>query len=283
MPIWAIGDVQGCAAELERLLERIAFEPRRDRLWFVGDLVNRGPGSLDVLRRVRALGESAIVVLGNHDLHLLALALDAGKSKGKLRDADASLAAVLAAPDRAALLDWLQACPMLHHDPALRVTIIHAGLPPQWDLATAQACARELENALRSERSGELFARMYGDVPDLWDPALAGYERLRFTTNCLTRLRVVDAEGRLRLKFKGELEKLPAGLVPWFRAPERRTHGERLVFGHWSALGYRDEEGVLALDTGCVWGGSLTAQRIDGVDTRISVPSIDGGLPVAAD
>ncbi len=283
MSTWAIGDVQGCAAELERLLERIAFDPRRDRLWFVGDLVNRGPGSLAVLRRVRALGESAVVVLGNHDLHLLALAVGAGNSKARLRDADASLAAVLAAPDRAALLDWLQARPMLHHDPALRVTMIHAGLPPQWDLATARACARELENALRSERSGELFARMYGDVPDLWDPALAGHERLRFTTNCLTRLRVVDDQGRLRLKFKGELEKLPAGLVPWFRAPQRRTRGERLVCGHWSALGYRDEEGVLALDTGCVWGGSLTAQRIDGSDTCVSVPSIDGGLPIAGD
>jgi bis(5'-nucleosyl)-tetraphosphatase (symmetrical) len=131
--------------------------------------------------------------------------------------------------------------------------------------------------------TGELFARMYGDVPDLWDPALAGYERLRFTTNCLTRLRVVDEEGRLRLKFKGELDKLPAGLVPWFRAPGRRTRGERVVCGHWSALGYRDEEGVLALDTGCVWGGSLTAQRIDGADTRVSVPSIDGGLPITGD
>jgi bis(5'-nucleosyl)-tetraphosphatase (symmetrical) len=283
MATWAIGDVQGCAAELERLLELIAFDPRRDRLWFVGDLVNRGPGSLEVLRRVQALGEAAIVVLGNHDLHLLAIAAGAGKGGDRLREADASLAAVLAAPDRSALLDWLRARPMLHHDPALRVTMIHAGLPPQWDLATALACAHELEDALRGERSGELFAHMYGDGPDLWDPGLAGYERLRFTTNCLTRLRVVDGEGRLRLKFKGELEKLPAGLVPWFRAAGRRTRDQRLVCGHWSALGYRDEEGVLALDTGCVWGGSLTAQRIDGADTRVSVPSIDGGLPIGLD
>jgi bis(5'-nucleosyl)-tetraphosphatase (symmetrical) len=124
---------------------------------------------------------------------------------------------------------------------------------------------------------------MYGDIPDLWDPSLAGYERLRFTTNCLTRLRVVDDEGRLRLKFKGVLEKLPTGLMPWFRSPQRRTRGERLVCGHWSALGYRNEGGVLALDTGCVWGGTLTAQRIDDADTRISVPSIDGGLPIEAD
>jgi bis(5'-nucleosyl)-tetraphosphatase (symmetrical) len=283
MSTWAIGDVQGCAAELERLLERIAFDPRRDRLWFVGDLVNRGPASLEVLRRVRALGEAAIVVLGNHDLHLLALATGAGRARGRLRDADASLAAILAAPDRGTLLDWLQARPLLHHDPVLQVTMIHAGLPPQWDLATARDCARELETALRGERSAELFAHMYGDGPDLWDPALAGYDRLRFTTNCLTRLRVVDREGRLRLKFKGEIEKLPAGLLPWFRAPGRRTRGERLVCGHWSALGYRDEEQVLALDTGCVWGGALTAQRIDGAATRVSVPSIDGGLPIGLD
>jgi bis(5'-nucleosyl)-tetraphosphatase (symmetrical) len=274
MAIFAIGDVQGCAAELETLLERLDFSTARDRLWFVGDLVNRGPRSLDVLRLVRGLGDAALVVLGNHDLHLLAVA----RGHAELRGTDETLRPVLEAPDREALLDWLQSRAMLHHDAALGITLLHAGLPPQWDIPLARRCAGELEQALRSDHSGTLFASMYGNQPDLWRDDLEGIDRLRFITNALTRLRACDAEGRMLLKVKGPLEQLPAGAVPWFRAPRRRSAGARIVCGHWSALGYLDEGGVLAIDTGCVWGGTLAAQRLDTRSAPVFVPST---LPAA--
>jgi bis(5'-nucleosyl)-tetraphosphatase (symmetrical) len=276
--VYAIGDVQGCAAELDALLGKIDFDPRRDCLWFVGDLVNRGPDSLAVLRRVEALGDAAIVVLGNHDLHLLAVA----RGDAALKKADRGLDAVLNAPDREPLLDWLQSRLMLHHDPALGVTMVHAGLPPQWDLPTAIGCARELEAELRAEHNGRFYRRMYGDEPDLWRDDLEGDARLRFIVNCLTRLRVCDAEGRVVLDFKGSLDQLPEGLTPWFRVPGRRAVGARIVCGHWSALGYIDENGVASIDTGCVWGGSLTALRLDRPTGPVQVPaSTARGLPAA--
>lgn len=269
MPVYAIGDIQGCDAEFAALLERIEFDPARDRLWLTGDLVNRGPRSLEVLRRVQALGSAVTVVLGNHDLHLLALAANGGE-RSKPGD---TLEAVLAAPDREELLEWLQQQPLLHHDAALGWTMVHAGLAPQWDLATAAACARELETALRSDHSArKLFAAMYGNRPDQWSDELAGLDRLRFITNCFTRLRFCDQQGRLDLKYKGTLAQAPPGLMPWFRAPGRRTSGLRILFGHWSALGFYQGEGVLGLDTGCVWGGKLTAVRLDQESNPISVP-----------
>jgi bis(5'-nucleosyl)-tetraphosphatase (symmetrical) len=276
MAVYAVGDVQGCAAELEDLLEKLNFDASRDRLWFVGDLVNRGPDSLQVLRRVRELGEAAVVVLGNHDLHLLALR--AGSA-----EPDPGLQAVLSAPDRERLLDWLQSRPLLHHDPRLRVSMVHAGLPPQWSLEAARSCAAELEAALQGERSGELFEHMYGNRPDLWRDDLEGYDRLRFITNALTRLRVCDPDGRMKLKFKGPPSRIPRGCAPWFEVPWRGTRGRRIVCGHWSALGYRDSDGVLALDTGCVWGGTLTAQRIDRPEPPVAVPNRSGALPIGED
>lgn len=269
MATYAVGDVQGCAAELERLLERLAFSPARDRLWFVGDLVNRGPRSLDVLRMVARLGDAAVVVLGNHDLHLLASA----RGHTGLRAQDESLRPILDAPDREALLDWLQSRAMLHHDPALDIHLLHAGLPPQWDVALARRCAHELEAALRSDRAGMLFDRMYGNQPDLWRDDLDGVDRLRFITNALTRLRACDAAGRMLLSFKGPVARLPPGATPWFRAAGRRSAGARIVCGHWSALGYVRESGVLALDTGCVWGGALTAERLDAPSAPVQVAS----------
>ena len=268
MATWAIGDVQGCAAELEALLDRIGYSPARDRLWFVGDLVNRGPRSLDVLRLVAGLGDSSVVVLGNHDLHLLAAARGAG-----LRDGDESLAPVLAAPDRGRLLDWLQSRRMLHHDASLGRVMIHAGLPPQWDLDRARICAAELEQVLQGEASGAFFEHMYGNQPDLWHDDLSGMDRLRYTVNALTRLRACDASGRMLLKLKGPVDRLPAGAMPWFRVPGRLTEGVSVVCGHWSALGYHDADGVLALDTGCVWGGTLTARRLDADGAPVSVSS----------
>jgi bis(5'-nucleosyl)-tetraphosphatase (symmetrical) len=278
MAVYAIGDVQGCAAELDALL--VKLDPGAlDRLWFVGDLVNRGPDSLGVLRQVMTLRDSATVVLGNHDLHLLAIA----RGNARFKTGDESLHAVLGAPDRERLLDWLQSRSLLHRDAGLAYTMVHAGLPPQWSLDTAQRCAIEVERQLRGEHSGAFLARMYGDQPDLWREDLDDDERLRFTVNCLTRLRVVDREGRLQLRFKGPLHALPAHLVPWFRARGRRTRGDRVVCGHWSALGYVSEENVLGLDTGCVWGGQLTAQRIDVTSTPVSIANRTGGRPVEGD
>jgi len=267
--VYAIGDVQGCAAELDALLEKLEFDPRRDRAWFVGDLVNRGPASLAVLRRVEALGEAAIVVLGNHDLHLLAVA----RAGAPLKSSDSSLEEILEAPDRERLLDWLQGRPMLHHDRALGVTLVHAGLAPQWDLPTAIACARELETALRRQHGDAFFRHMYGSEPDRWREDLDGPARLRFIVNCLTRLRICDAQGRIALGFKGRLEEIPPGLMPWFRVPGRRSAGQRIVCGHWSAIGYLDDHDVLSIDTGCVWGGTLTAQRLDQPSAPVQVPA----------
>ncbi len=275
MAVYAIGDVQGCLDELEILLDRLGYNPSADKLWFVGDLVNRGPRSLDTLRFVRALGEAAIVVLGNHDLHLLA----AARSRGRGRAIDPELQPVIDAPDSAGLLDWLQARPLLHRDAAHRIALLHAGLPPQWDVGLAESCAEEVQRRLAGDNAGELYDRMYGNDPDLWHDDLDGWNRLRFTVNAFTRLRVCDAaSGRMVLKFKGAPAAAPAGTQPWFRVPWRRSSGERIVFGHWSALGYVNEHGVLGLDTGCVWGGSLTAQRLDVPDARpVQVHNRSGG------
>jgi bis(5'-nucleosyl)-tetraphosphatase (symmetrical) len=280
MPCYAIGDVQGCYDELERLLERIRFDPARDRLWLVGDLVNRGPRSLDVLRKVKSLGNAAVTVLGNHDLHLLAAALSPARP---LKPKD-TLGEVLAAPDRDELLAWLRGRPLLHHDASLGYTMIHAGLPPQWDLHKAQSCAREVELALSQEDSAiELFAHMYGDQPDLWTEELTGLERLRFITNCLTRLRFCRADGRIELKHKGRIDQAPPDLLPWFRAPQRRSQNMRIVCGHWSALGYYDGDGVLSIDTGCVWGSELCAVRLDRAAAPMFVPCSSSGLAIGDD
>jgi bis(5'-nucleosyl)-tetraphosphatase (symmetrical) len=263
MALYAIGDVQGCNEELGALLDILHFSPDRDRLWFVGDLVNRGPDSLGVLRRIRALGDAATVTLGNHDLHLLAVAF----GSAPVRSGD-TLNETLAAPDRAALLEWLTRQPLLHEDQSLNVCLLHAGLPPQWDWSLARGCAREFENALRSDPE-RLLQRLYGDQPDRWDDALEGAERLRFIVNCFTRLRYLDPQGRLMLRAKGSPKKTQTeGLIPWFAAREARWRGPRIVFGHWSTLGFFNEADVTGLDTGCVWGGSLTALRLDVPDAQ---------------
>jgi bis(5'-nucleosyl)-tetraphosphatase (symmetrical) len=263
MALYAIGDVQGCDTELGALLNVLKFSADRDSLWFVGDLVNRGPDSLKVLRRIRALGEAATVILGNHDLHLLAVAYGGARLRS-----DDTLEAVLAAPDRAALLEWLQERPLLHEDGRLNVCMVHAGLAPQWDLSRARNCAHELERALRRNPE-KLFARLYGDQPDRWDDGLEGEERLRFIANCLTRLRFVDADGRLALRAKGSPKKNQTkSLIPWFEAEDARWRGSRIVFGHWSTLGYFSNADVTSLDTGCVWGNCLTALRLDVPDSK---------------
>jgi bis(5'-nucleosyl)-tetraphosphatase (symmetrical) len=274
MATYAIGDVQGCYAELTDLVALIKFNRERDQLWFVGDLVNRGPQSLEVLRYVRSLGTAAITVLGNHDLHLLATAFGATE---RLRDDD-TLDEILKARDCDDLLDWLRQQPLLHHDSRFNCTLIHAGLPPQWDLRAASSCAREVESALRNDAAMKnLFANMYGNQPDRWSEGLRGADRLRFIVNSFTRLRVCDAEGRLNLKYKGTLREIPSGLYPWFRTPKRRSESTTIVCGHWSALDYYDsrntDENVVAIDTGCVWGNRLCALRVDKSSDAIFVPS----------
>ncbi|NEV62051.1 symmetrical bis(5'-nucleosyl)-tetraphosphatase [Thiorhodococcus minor] len=263
MPSYAIGDIQGCHTELRRLLDQLAFDPKRDRLWLVGDLVNRGPHSLEVLRLVRDLGDAATVVLGNHDLHLLAVA--AGNNKHAKKS---TLEAVLEAPDRDELLDWLRHRPVLHHDDTLALTMIHAGLPPQWDLAQARECARELESALRGADYRAFLQEMYGNQPSLWSPHLRGVERLRFITNCLTRLRYCEQDGSLALKEKGQLGSQRPGRLPWFQMPGRLSRDDRIIFGHWSTLGFWAGENVWAIDSGCLWGGALTALRLDETPLR---------------
>jgi bis(5'-nucleosyl)-tetraphosphatase (symmetrical) len=258
MALYAIGDLQGCNDELGALLRALRFSADRDRLWFVGDLVNRGPDSLGVLRRIRSLGDAATVTLGNHDLHLLAVAFGSARIRS-----DDTLTETLAAPDRDALLEWLAGRPLFHEDQALNVCMLHAGLAPQWDLTLARQCAREVENVLQRDPQ-KLFERLYGDQPDRWDPSLEGEGRLRFIVNCFTRLRYVDADGRLALRVKGSPKKSQTpSLIPWFEAREARWRGARLVFGHWSTLGFFNDGDVTGLDTGCVWGGTLTALRLD--------------------
>lgn len=268
MALYAIGDIQGCYDALRRLLDEIDFDSKGDTLWFVGDLVNRGPQSLEVLRFVKALGEHAITVLGNHDLHLLAVAAGIDKLKG-----GDTFDALLAAPDRDELLHWLRVQPLMHVDAPAGYAMLHAGLPPQWDVPQALRYASEVEAVLRSEQYAEFFHHMYGDRPDIWDDALRGWERLRFIVNCFTRLRYVDDAGRVMLKVKGA-PAANAHLTPWFRARGRRSQAQRIVFGHWSTLGLVLEHNVCALDTGCVWGGSLTAVRLDAalVPTAIDCP-----------
>ena len=270
MATYAIGDVQGCNDELQALLARMSFDEVRDRLWFVGDLVNRGPASLEVLRFVRGLGEKAIVVLGNHDLHLLCVA--AGHAKK--RDDD-TLDALLAAPDAAALLDWLRSRSMMHVENGH--ALVHAGLLPQWSVDKALTLAREVEAALRTASHRDFLANIYGGKPSSWRDDLAGWDRLRVIINAMTRLRFCNAGGEMELRAKGA--EPPAGFRPWF---ELRPAGELpIVCGHWSALGLKLSEKLIALDSGCVWGGSLSALRLE--DRALFQVPCRGYQPVGGD
>lgn len=254
---WLVGDIQGCDDALARLLAEIGYSPSRDHLHALGDLVNRGPRSLAVLRRLRALEGSATCLLGNHDLHLLALAH--GVRRAHRSD---TLHEVLAAPDRAAWLDWLRQRPLA--DQAQGWLLVHAGVPPQWDVAQTLALAHEVEAVLRGADLAAFLGLMYGNQPARWSEALHGVERWRFVVNALTRMRFVAADGTLDFQVKEGADAAPPGLLPWFEAPGRRTLGTPVAFGHWSTLGLIDRPDLLALDTGCVWGGSLSAARVDG-------------------
>ena len=275
MALYLIGDVQGCDEALERLLHTLDFSPSRDTLVLLGDLVNRGPQSLAVLRRLIALDGAAHGLLGHHDLHLLAVAH--GVRKPHRSD---TLGEILSAPDRGVLLDWLRARPL-----ALQMQgwlLVHAGVLPQWDTAQTLALAQELQAALCGPDWGVFLHNMYGNRPDRWDERLRGLDRLRVIVNALTRLRFCSAEGVMEFETKDSAASAPAGFMPWFEVPGRRSEGARIAFGHWSTLGNVHRPDLLALDTGCVWGGCLTAARVaqDSVE-RISVRCAQAQAPGA--
>jgi bis(5'-nucleosyl)-tetraphosphatase (symmetrical) len=256
MATYAIGDIQGCYNEFQQLLERINFDPAQDKLWLVGDLVNRGPDSLQVLRLVKSLGDSAITVLGNHDLHLLAVA--AGEAELHRSD---TLDDILDSPDCGELLAWLRQQRLLYAENGY--VLVHAGLLPQWNVKQAIGFAHEVESALRGDDYKIYFKHMYGNAPRVWGDDLRGYKRLRVITNAFTRMRICTPQGEMDFKYKGEVDDLPEGYLPWFNLPQRNSADATVIFGHWSALGLKVTHNVIALDTGCLWGGPMTAIRLE--------------------
>jgi bis(5'-nucleosyl)-tetraphosphatase (symmetrical) len=278
MGLYLIGDVQGCDSALGQLLSEINFSPSRDRLVLLGDLVNRGPASLAVLRRLAALGDAAQCLLGNHDLHALAVA--AGARPAHRSD---TLSELLAAPDAAPLLDWLRHRPLalLHAESAQRdLLMVHAGVLPQWSAAQTLAYAQELAGALRAASYKEFLQSMYGNQPAQWSDALQGTKRLRVIVNALTRLRFCSAQGEMEFATKEGAGAAPAGSLPWFDVPGRRTAEVTVAFGHWSTLGLINRPDLIALDTGCVWGGCLSAMRVDGGRRELlQVPCAQAQVP----
>jgi bis(5'-nucleosyl)-tetraphosphatase (symmetrical) len=256
MAHYLIGDIQGCDGPLGRLLDKIDFSPSRDTLYLLGDLVNRGPSSAAVLRRLMAYGDSAQSLLGNHDLSLLAVAH--GHRAPHRND---TMDDILAAPDRDAMLDWLRHRSMAI--PAHGILMVHGGVLPQWTVQQTLELARELETVLRGPGLADFLAQMWGNQPDRWDEALLGADRLRVVVNALTRLRFCTPEGAMDLRASGGLHQAPPGLLPWFDVPGRKSAGQPIAFGHWSTLGLMQRPDLLSLDTGCVWGGCLTALRLD--------------------
>ena len=263
MATWAIGDLQGCYDELARLLDRLKYDPAADCLWFCGDLVNRGGQSLQVLRLLRTLGAQTVVTLGNHDLSLLAIA---ERTPAEQEKVNPELRSVLFASDRDELLGWLRAQKLLHHDPALNFLMVHAGLAPRWTLAQAQRAAREVEQQLHGGDYRRLLRGMFGNKPELWSGRLRGLERQRASINVLTRMRYCDVRGRIAFAEKGKPGTHKPGQYPWFEVPGMTRREVRVVCGHWSTLGRFCGLGVYAIDTGCVWGGALTALRLDAED-----------------
>lgn len=256
MAVYAIGDIQGCYDELRALLDKLKFNTDTDQLWLCGDLVNRGPKSLQSLRFIKSIEHAVIAVLGNHDLHLLAIA------EGVARTRDPGLVELLQAPDAGELLDWLRQRPLLHYDAGLNYCMVHAGIYPRWTLARAQQYAAELEKVLRGNDYHEFLNHMYGDQPALWSEQLGGWERIRFICNSFTRMRFCKIDGSLELNAKGTPEQPPAGCHPWYQNPQRQAIETTILFGHWSTLGLHQEGNVHSLDTGCVWGGQLTAYEL---------------------
>jgi bis(5'-nucleosyl)-tetraphosphatase (symmetrical) len=257
MSTYVIGDVQGCYDQLLRLLDAVHFDDKKDFLWFTGDLVNRGPKSLEVLRFVSSL-PCALSVLGNHDLSLLALAYTDITLKKHTLDK------VLSAPDREPLLAWLLKQPLLFEDKSQNTILVHAGIPPGWNTSEAKTYAHEVENCLQSDSFKDLLRNMFGNTPNAWDPNLSGWDRFRFIINALTRMRFCTQRGELDLTYKGNIENAPPDLIPWYKLRKTSASTPTILFGHWASLqGKADASHVIPLDTGCFWGGSLTALRLE--------------------
>ena len=276
MAVWAIGDLQGCYGVTQRLLEKIRFDPAQDRLWFCGDLVNRGGESLETLRLVHALRDHSVVVLGNHDLSLLAIS---ERSADDQRKVNPDLQRILFAEDRDTLIDWLRERPLLHADRTLGWMMVHAGLAPKWTTQLAERHAREIETRLRGENFRKLLRNMYGDGPE-WSPRLNGPERDRAIINIFTRMRYCSPRGRIAFEHKGEPGSQPPGLYPWYSVPGHAPRDLKVVCGHWSTLGLFVGHGVHAIDTGAVWGGRLTALQLDTDELRlVQVPGREVATP----
>ena len=264
---YAIGDIQGCFSALKHLLHHVKFNEHTDRLWFVGDLVNRGPESLAVLRFIKQLPLTPRITLGNHDLHLLSQLF----GDNPWQNHDDTLEDILTAPDAKELGHWLRKQAILYHDPELNVVMCHAGINPTWDLAQAKACALALEDVLAGPDYCHFLTHMYGNKPDHWSPNLTGMARLRVICNYFTRMRFCDIKGHLSLHYKGTIEHAPASLYPWYTVPTRQDIPADIVFGHWAALnGQCPHPRIHAIDTGCLWGGELTALRLQDMQ-RFSV------------
>ncbi len=257
MAIYAIGDLQGCYNDLKNLLHKLNFNPEHDTLWLAGDLVNRGTDSLNTLRYIKSLGERAISVLGNHDLHLLAVA------EGIKEARDEDLHQIIEAKDCPELINWLRHRPLIHHDAARQLTLVHAGIYPGWNLKQALMHARELETILQSDQYHDFLHIMYGNEPATWENGLKGWDRLRFICNSLTRMRYCNTNGRLDLLDKGKPGTQLENYQPWFEIADRKTRQNIILFGHWSTLGRAKTDNIYPLDFGCVWGGQLTALRVD--------------------
>ncbi|AND69739.1 diadenosine tetraphosphatase [Dyella thiooxydans] len=260
MATYAIGDVQGCYPELQRLLDKLRFDPVQDHLWFCGDLVNRGGQSLETLRFIHGLRERTVVTLGNHDLSLLAIGQRKPDAQARVNP---ELREVLFADDAPVLFEWLRSQKLLHHDEQLGWTMVHAGLAPSWTLRQALRSAQEIERELTSPRHPRLLRNLFGNRPAAWSSRLQGIERMRASINTLTRMRYCDIQGRIDFEGKGIPGTQKPGMYPWFEVPGMRRRDTRVVCGHWSALGRFAGLGVYAIDTGCVWGGQLTALRLD--------------------
>ena len=258
MAVYAIGDVQGCFDELQELVKFISFNPKKDQLWFVGDLVNRGPKSLETLRWVKSLGSSAVTVLGNHDLHLLA----AYEGAKEIRTTS-SLYPVLQAKEINKLVDWLRYQPLITYNKQLKFAMVHAGLAPQWSIKDALRYAKEVEAVLRSKKYKDFLNNMYGDTPKQWDGRLKGWNRLRAITNFMTRVRYCTNKGVMSFTEKNTPGTQSARMKPWYEIPSRKSQDTTIVFGHWSTLGHINDHNVISTDTGCLWGGELTAVKID--------------------
>ena len=275
MAIYAIGDIQGCFNDLQRLLDKLQFDSTTDTLWFCGDIINRGPASLETIRFIKQLGNSAITVLGNHDLHFLAVAFITDKPSKHDTFED-----ILKADDRDELVHWLRQQKLFHHDTEYNISMVHAGIPPSWTIDDASLYAGEMQAVLQSDNPKEFFQHMYGNQPKQWSKDLEGWDRYRFITNVFTRMRFCDAEGRPDFKFKGDIGTQPEHLTPWFMHKDRLTKNDEIIFGHWSTLSNIDTKNIYPIDTGCLWGGKLTALKISHEDrVELSIDCPKGIMP----